>query len=86
MAASTEHVAGEGGPESGIGEETYWSRLKARGISPIRRQNEKRWMCRRIRDGDVEFPIYIDDPGWMTPEQRLAALDEYLRRYAWFDC
>jgi len=86
MAASAELDAGGSEPSGGITEETYWSRLKVCGIVKLRLHNEKRWICRRGHGPEQQYPIIVDDPGWMTPEEREAAAEELRRRYAFFDC
>jgi hypothetical protein len=52
----------------------------------LRLHNEKRWLCRRGHGPEQQYPIFVDDPGWMTPEEREAAVEELRRRYAFFDC
>ena len=48
----------------------YWGALKGWGITKSHPGTNGGWIC-QTRDGDYTF---IDDPLWMTKEERLAAL------------
>lgn len=75
-----------GSAGSGISADTYWARISACGITKIRKHSPTRWLCRRVREGEVEFPIYVEDPDDFTPEQREAMIEAYRQRYGGFDC
>jgi hypothetical protein len=56
-------------------------RIKNMGITRLRQVGEKRWLA-RSRD---EFPIYLEDPERLSPQERVIAVEEYRKRYAPFD-
>ncbi|MEO0690439.1 MAG: hypothetical protein AAFY51_09095 [Pseudomonadota bacterium] len=48
----------------------YWGQLHAWGITKCHPGSAGGWVC-QDRDGDF---LFVDDPLWMTSEERMAAL------------
>lgn len=67
-------------------EADYWARLKACGIVQVRQLNGEKWICRRGRGAEQVYPIIVEDPAWLTADEREVVVEEYRVRYALFDC
>lgn len=61
----------------GVSSDGYWGQLKAWGITKTRRLSEQSWIG-VDRHGQ---PLHIEDPDWMTPQERAAALAAIAARY-----
>jgi hypothetical protein len=55
----------------------YWGQLKVWGIKPSGRLSKESWLG-VDRHGQT---VHIDDPEWMTPAERSAALTAIRARY-----
>lgn len=59
----------------------YWGQLQAWGITKCKPGSAGGWLC-QDRDGQFTF---IDDPLWMTPQERMAALSGIAKRFGFAD-
>jgi hypothetical protein len=65
----------EGG--DGVTADGYWGQLRAWGITPTKRVGNETWLG-IDRHGQI---LSIDDPEWMKPAERAAALSAIYGRY-----